>query len=197
MTIPAQQQHKHSSIPSISAEPPAHSQNTIYCYMVEAPSQYDFKDFETSPLPEKKLKNLQTLFDTHDQDHDGFLSLYQVFSCAKEAGIKFSQREKFNIQKQFEKQGNSSVDFGEFLVMMFTKAKRDQSKRMKLIESLMEVFKVFDRDQDGFINQEDLFLSLSEMNEAMDKADVKKIVKAVGKESSGRINFQEFVKLMM
>ena len=91
-----------------------------------------------------------------------------------------TEDELLELVMEVDLDGNGTIDFTEFLEMM--KKKASEADQM---EDLREAFKIFDADQDGYINISELKrvtcmlgsgLSREEMDEFMAEADVVGII---------------------
>ncbi|CAB4065822.1 CALM [Lepeophtheirus salmonis] len=84
---------------------------------------------------------------------------------------------------------HDAIDFNEFIEMML---RRDS----KIEEDVVHAFRVFDRDGDGLISKEELKLTMNNLGEPLTDAEVKAMIEEADMDGDGRINFQEFSRLM-
>ena len=91
--------------------------------------------------------------------------------------------------RNVDKNSNGAIDFNEFIEMML---RRDS----KIEEDVLHAFRVFDRDGDGLISAEELKLTMNNLGEPLTDHEVKSMIEAADIDGDGRINFQEFSRLM-
>ena len=84
---------------------------------------------------------------------------------------------------------NGAIDFNEFIDMMIKR--RDCSD-----DDVAHAFKVFDRDGDGLISEEELRLTMSNLGEPLTEAEVRSMIAEADLDGDGKINLQEFSRLM-
>ncbi|GAA6077083.1 troponin C, slow skeletal and cardiac muscles, partial, partial [Tachysurus ichikawai] len=82
---------------------------------------------------------------------------------------------------------SGTVDFEEFLVMM-VRCMRDDSKG-KSEEELAELFRMFDRNEDGYIDLEELKVMLEETGENITEDDIEELMNDGDKNNDGRIDY--------
>ena len=109
-----------------------------------------------------------------------------------ELGQNLTKTELDDIINEVDTDGNGTVDFPEFLNLMARKMNEPDNE-----EDLIETFKVLDRDGDGFISGEDLRKVRSVLGDTLTDGQINDIVNESGKERKGRINYEEFVRLIM
>lgn len=63
-------------------------------------------------------------------------------------------------------------------------------------EELLDSFKVFDKNGDGFITEKELRDTLKTLHEEMDPETLNKMIKEADKNGDGRVDYTEFVKIM-
>lgn len=86
----------------------------------------------------------------------------------------------FNVLK-----GNGTIDFDEFLQMMAKKMKDTDSE-----EELKSAFKVFDRDNTGFINGHNLRTVMTNLGEKLTDEEVEEMIREADADGDGLINYQ-------
>merc|ERR1739845_21182 len=88
--------------------------------------------------------------------------------------------------------GNGTIDFPEFLSLMAHKMKDTDTE-----EELIEAFKVFDRDANGFISAAELRHVMTNLGEKLTGEEVDEMIREADVDGDGQINYEEFVKMMM
>ncbi|CAA0828293.1 Calmodulin-like protein 8 [Striga hermonthica] len=64
-------------------------------------------------------------------------------------------------------------------------------------EELKEAFKVFDKDQDGYICAEELQHVMISLGEKLSDEEVEQMIREADLDGDGQVNYDEFVKMMM
>jgi calmodulin len=85
-----------------------------------------------------------------------------------------------------------TIDFPEFLTMMARKMKDTDSE-----EEILEAFKVFDKDGNGFISAAELRHIMTNLGEKLSDEEVDEMIREADIDGDGQINYEEFVKMMM
>merc|ERR1712232_1017619 len=88
--------------------------------------------------------------------------------------------------------GNGTIDFLEFLPLMARKMNDTDTE-----EKLIEAFKVFDRDCNGFISAAELRHGMTNLGEKLTDEEVDEMVREADVDGDEQINYEEFVKMMM
>merc|ERR1712224_780976 len=94
--------------------------------------------------------------------------------------------------QQVDADGNGTIDFPEFLTMMARKMKDTDSE-----EEILEAFKVFDKDGNGFISAAELRHIMTNLGEKLTDEEVDEMIREADIDGDGQINYEEFVKMMM
>ena len=63
-------------------------------------------------------------------------------------------------------------------------------------DDVVHAFRVFDRDGDGLISAEELKLTMNNLGEPLTDYEVRSMIEAADLDGDGRINFDEFARLM-
>jgi calmodulin len=86
--------------------------------------------------------------------------------------------------------GNGTIDFPEFLTLMARKMKDTDSE-----EEILEAFKVFDKDGNGFISAAELRHVMTNLGEKLTDEEVDEMIREADIDGDGQINYEEFVKV--
>ena len=64
-------------------------------------------------------------------------------------------------------------------------------------EELLEAFKVFDRDGDGYVTSHELRSVMTSLCEGTTPEEIEEMIKEADIDGDGQVDYQEFVKMMM
>uniref|UniRef100_A0A4W4HI93 Troponin C, slow skeletal and cardiac muscles n=1 Tax=Electrophorus electricus TaxID=8005 RepID=A0A4W4HI93_ELEEL len=95
---------------------------------------------------------------------------------------------------EVDEDGSGTVDFNEFLVMM-VRCMKDDSKA-KSEEELSNIFRMFDKNRDGYIDIEELQAMLKSTGETTSEEEVEELMKDGDKNNDGKIDYDEFLEFM-
>jgi len=92
----------------------------------------------------------------------------------------------------FQEFADGVIDFPEFLSLMSRKMRDTDTE-----EEMVEAFKVFDKEGNGFISAAELRHVMSNLGEKITDEEMDEMVREADVDSDGNINYEEFVKMMM
>ncbi len=61
---------------------------------------------------------------------------------------------------------------------------------------LEDVFRYFDQDHSGYVDEKELFEVMKRFNRTITKEQIKEMIKQIDKDGSGKISIDEFIKLI-
>ena len=64
-------------------------------------------------------------------------------------------------------------------------------------EEILEAFKVFDKDGNGFISAAELRHVMTNLGEKLTEEEVEEMIKEADFDGDGQVNYDEFVKMMI
>lgn len=93
--------------------------------------------------------------------------------------------------------GHGKLDFDKFLSLMARSrncpaatAAVAEDQRRQMEEEMRRAFRVFDRDGNGLIDQNELRTTMKSLGEKLSKSDVKAMIKAADKNGDGKIDYE-------
>ncbi|CAN6211257.1 unnamed protein product [Urochloa humidicola] len=141
-------------------------------------------------LPVEEIDKYTQMFNTMDKDNDGNLSLEELKEGFRINGHPVPEEEIKMLLEAGDVHGNGTLDCEEFVTVLL------HIKKMNNNEYLPKAFKFFDKDENGFIDTEELMEALGDGELKPNVQVVNDIIHEVDKDKDGRISYPEF-ELMM
>ncbi|XP_022835305.1 calcium-binding protein E63-1 isoform X1 [Spodoptera litura] len=183
---------------------------------VFAPQQEDEKkskkkqspvdDRPVVPAPsEAMLNNLRTAFGLLDRDSDGHVTPAELQFMLRNLGITVSDDLIGELIKDASKTGNGLIDENDFMQWV-TKIQALQGldvttsggdSEEEITRDLLAAFKVFDRDDNGYITRDELRAALEMIGEPVTDAQLNQVLALGDIDHDGRIDYEEFVKMLL
>jgi calmodulin len=107
-------------------------------------------------------------------------------------GANPTEAELHDMINEIDADGNGTVDFPEFLTLMARKMKDVDSE-----EEIIEAFKVFDKEGNGFISAAELRHIMTNLGEKLTDEEADEMIREADVDGDGMINYVDFVKMMM
>jgi calmodulin len=98
-------------------------------------------------LTDEQIGEFKEAFSLFDKDGDGSITTQELGTVMRSLGQNPTEAELKDMIHEVDADGDGTIDFAEFLDLMARKMKDADSD-----EELKEAFKVFDKDQNGFIS---------------------------------------------
>nr|GMD85621.1 calmodulin-7-like isoform X2 [Ipomoea batatas]GME09413.1 calmodulin-7-like isoform X2 [Ipomoea batatas] len=102
-------------------------------------------------LTDDQISEFKEAFSLFDKDGDGCITTKELGTVMRSLGQNPTEAELQDMINEVDADGNGTIDFPEFLNLMARKMKDTDSE-----EELKEAFRVFDKDQNGFISAAEL-----------------------------------------
>ncbi|XP_067096733.1 troponin C, skeletal muscle [Osmerus mordax] len=129
-----------------------------------------------------------------DTDGGGDISTKELGQVMRMLGQNPSREELDAIILEVDEDASGTIDFEEFLVMMVQQLKEDQAGKTE--EELSEIFRVFDKNGDGFIDREEFGDILTATGEPITDEEADELMADSDVNKDGKIDFDEFLKMM-
>ncbi|KAG0497010.1 hypothetical protein HPP92_001701 [Vanilla planifolia] len=143
-------------------------------------------------LTDDQISEFKEAFSLFDKDGDGCITTKELGTVMRSLGQNPTEAELQDMINEVDADGNGTIDFPEFLTLMSRKMKDTDSE-----EELKEAFRVFDKDQNGFISAAELRHVMTNLGEKLTDEEVDEMIREADVDGDGQINYEEFVKVMM
>ncbi|KGK40671.1 ribonucleoside-diphosphate reductase large chain [Pichia kudriavzevii] len=145
---------------------------------------------EACTIPEQ-IEEFKEAFAIFDKNGDGKISPSELGTVMRALGQNPTQQELNDLVNEIDSNGNSMIEFSEFLTIMAR-----QIKEQDVEAEILEAFKVFDSDGDGKISQTELVRVLTTIGEKLTDAEAKQMLEAADTDSDGQIDIEEFARVL-
>ncbi|XP_015883151.2 probable calcium-binding protein CML15 [Ziziphus jujuba] len=140
-----------------------------------------------------QLNQLKDIFARFDMDSDGSLTVLELAALLRSLGLKPSGDQIHVLLANMDSNGNGSVEFDELVNAILP----DMSEEILINqEQLLEVFRSFDRDGNGYISAAELAGSMAKMGQPLTYKELTEMIKEADTDGDGVISFNEFASVM-
>ncbi|KAL3499975.1 hypothetical protein ACH5RR_039068 [Cinchona calisaya] len=144
---------------------------------------------EAVNLDDEQLSELREIFRSFDRNNDGSLTQLELGSFLRSLGLKPSPNQLETLIQKADKNSNGLVEFSEFVALV---APEQPAKSPYTEEQLKQLFRMFDRDGNGFVTAAELAHSMAKLGHALTADELTGMIKEADTDGDGRISFQEF-----
>ncbi|CAD6236292.1 unnamed protein product [Miscanthus lutarioriparius] len=143
-------------------------------------------------LSEDQITEFKEAFSLFDKDGNGYITTKELGTVMRSLGQNPTEAELQDMIAEVDSNGSGTIDPQEFLGLMARRTKDTESE-----EELREAFRVFDKDQNGFISAVELRHVMTNLGEKLSDEEVSEMIREADVDGDGNINYDEFVKVMM
>jgi len=149
----------------------------------------DLEEWQLNPEQVAEFKEVFMLF---DKDEDGVITFPEVIMVMKSLGQRPSDEELLEMVRDVsEDKMYDTIEFNEFLQMMSKQQRKGLSQ-----DTLKDAFRIFDKDDDGFISVEELRSIMKNLGDKMTDEELDEMLDTADTKHDGLINYSEFVMLL-
>lgn len=130
-------------------------------------------------------------FDEFDKDGSGSISTKELLGVMRSMGQNPTEDEVLELVMEIDTDGNGTIDFHEFINMM-----KKKSSETDQLEDLKEAFRMFDKNNDGFIDLVELRKVTTLMGASLTSKELNEFMKEADKDGNGKIDYAEFTSMM-
>ncbi|CAG2167552.1 unnamed protein product [Oppiella nova] len=149
------------------------------------------KTTKLKPIDETQLK---TAFEMFDTNHDGRVNEEEMKSMLNRLGISVGDHIVKQLLSEASKSGDGLITESDFMNWL---SKIKTHKDTDVEEDLHAAFAVFDIDKNGFITKDELKSAMQLMGETITDRDLDQLLSATDIDKDGKINYEEFIKILL
>ncbi|PAN17977.1 hypothetical protein GQ55_3G159400 [Panicum hallii var. hallii] len=152
------------------------------------------KKHQHAPLRGSQLKQLREIFRRFDMDGDGSLTQLELAALLRSLGLRPTGEEVRALLVGMDADGNGAVEFDE-LAAAIAPLLTTQTHLVDQAQ-LLEVFRAFDRDGNGFISAAELARSMARLGQPLTFEELTRMMRDADADGDGVISFKEFAAVM-
>merc|ERR1719228_1859397 len=151
---------------------------------------------QIDPLSEDKVRELFRLI---DKDNNGLISVVDVLLYASEPGLTMKEvNQLLEAIWKCDTDGDDQIHIEESLKIDDPRAMKDTLKDSLSEDEVREVFRKFDRDNNGLVSLEEVLSYISEVGVKATEEETNELHENIRKydtDGDGQINFEECLKI--
>lgn len=160
-----------------------------------------------------EIRDLRTAFDLLDRDQDGHVTPEELQFMLRNLGIHVRDELIDDLLREASRTGSGLIDETEFLqwVARIQALKEESSTSSSsssststtqaadddLTQDLVAAFRVFDRDGNGYITRDELKSAMDMIGENVTEYQLNEMLELADADKDGRINYEEFARLLL
>lgn len=143
-------------------------------------------------LDDEQISELRGIFRSFDRNNDGTLTQLELNSLLRSLGLKPSAEQLEGFIQRADTNNNGLIEFSEFVALVAPELLPAKSPYTE--EQLRQLFRMFDRDGNGFITAAELAHSMAKLGHALTAEELTGMIKEADMDGDGMISFQEFAQ---
>ncbi|KAM1295867.1 hypothetical protein ACFX2I_015695 [Malus domestica] len=140
-----------------------------------------------------QINQLRDIFARFDMDSDGSLTILELTTLLRSLGLKSSGDQVHVLLANMDANGNGSVEFDGLVSAILPDMDEEIMVNQK---QLLEVFRSFEHDGNGYITAAELAWSMAKMGQPLTYKEVTETIKEADTDGDGVISFNEFATIM-
>lgn len=142
---------------------------------------------------QQQLKLLKDIFMRFDMDSDGSLTQLELAALLRSLGLKPTGDQLHLLLANMDANANGYVEFDELVNVILPDMNEHVLANQ---EQLMDVFRIFDRDGNGYITASELAGSMAKMGHPLTYRELSDMMREADTNGDGAISFNEFATIM-
>lgn len=142
-----------------------------------------------SALDQEQLAELKEIFSRFDRDEDGSLTQLELGALLRSLGLKPNTQQLEALTQKADTNNNGLIEFQELVDLLAPELNKNSPYSE---EQLKALFRVFDRDGNGFITAAELAHSMARLGHALTVKELTEMIREADTDGDGRISYPEF-----
>ncbi len=142
-------------------------------------------------LTEEEIAEFKEIFIQYDKDGDGCIATTELGSILRALRYAPTEADLQDYISDVDPDGYGLLDFCEFISLIARRVKVGD-----LEDGLLEAFKVYDRDGNGYISDTELLSVMTRLGEEVTMDEVKSMIAAADSDGDGQISYKDFIRIM-
>ncbi|KAF9353989.1 hypothetical protein BGX26_008239 [Mortierella sp. AD094] len=145
-------------------------------------------------ISEDQISEFKEGFSLFDRKGNGTIETSSLGDLLRALGQNPTQSQVRDLVAEADPSGSHVINFDTFLKVLL---RPDGFKPAGTFQEFINGFKVFDKEGNGFIPVGEFRYVLTNLGEKLSDAQVDELLKGVEVDKNGKINYEEFVKMIM
>ncbi|XP_067010738.1 calcium-binding protein E63-1 [Anabrus simplex] len=151
---------------------------------------------------EEELKDLRTAFGLLDRNRDGRVTASELQFMLQNLGIHVKDELVQQLLHAASRTEDGLINEAEFLqwvarIQALCQETESSDDKDDVTKDLIAAFRVFDRDCNGFITKDELKTAMDMIGEPVTESDLNEMLSMADIDRDGRINYEEFARLLL
>merc|ERR1712241_1574440 len=146
---------------------------------------------ENSSLTEEQIADCKEAFSLFDKDGDGSISCDELRTVMTSLGENPTTIELEEMIQEVDSDGNGTIEFSEFLIMMSRKL-----GSRSFDDEALEAFHVLDKDGSGSISESELRQIMKNIGEELTDEEIREMINEADLDGDGQVSFKEFAAII-
>eukprot|EP00918_Siedleckia_nematoides_P051186 GHVU01112025.1.p1 GENE.GHVU01112025.1~~GHVU01112025.1.p1 ORF type:complete len:158 (+),score=39.70 GHVU01112025.1:131-604(+) len=148
--------------------------------------------FQDDDLTQEQILAFKEAFALVDKKKKGHIRFKDLTSVMRSLGVNPTESEIIDIMNEIDIDANGSIELQEFIKIM-----QDHMRSLDTAEEIKKVFRVYDKDGNGFLNADELKYMMTSMCSSITDEEVDEMLKHADIDGDGQLNYQEFIKMLV
>ncbi|XP_023235515.1 calmodulin-like [Centruroides sculpturatus] len=142
-------------------------------------------------LTDEQISEFREAFSLFDKEGNGTITGKELGTLMRSLGQNPTEAQLKAMIQDLQNSGRDQIDFPLFLELMAKQMREAISE-----QEIRDAFKIFDRDNTGYIIVAELRHVLTNLGEKLTDEEMDELLREVEIDNEGRIKYQEFVDMV-
>eukprot|EP00826_Nyctotherus_ovalis_P048550 TRINITY_DN5730_c0_g2_i5.p1 TRINITY_DN5730_c0_g2~~TRINITY_DN5730_c0_g2_i5.p1 ORF type:complete len:161 (+),score=50.52 TRINITY_DN5730_c0_g2_i5:52-534(+) len=149
---------------------------------------------ESEEIPAEVVEEIRETFDLYDKSGNGYIKPEDLDNVLKRIGENLDPLELSKLAQAMDPHSRRQIFFADFLREISPKLQKSSLRK-----TLVEAFRVFDRERTGYISGSELMIILTNLLDDLKFTPIQVaiLVKTADTDGDGQINYEEFANIML